>query len=103
MNGTADPPPVGANNTLEPTGLTFPNHCEPHCAGGSAQALGRTEVILGGAPLFRRCQQVPRLTAGASFALAVSQACVPTCPEYMSPCPKPFDVARLQLESAREP
>ena len=34
----------------------------------------------------------PRLTAGASFALVVSQACVPTCPEYMSPCPKPFDV-----------
>jgi hypothetical protein len=25
--------------------------------------------------------------------LVVSQACVPTCPEYMSPCPKPFDVA----------
>src|SRR6266567_302794 len=35
----------------------------------------------------------PRLTAGASFALVVSQACVPTCPGYMSPCPKPFDVA----------
>ena len=42
---------------------------------------------------FPRCQQVPRLTTGASFALVASQACVPTCPEYMSPCPKPFDVA----------
>jgi hypothetical protein len=31
--------------------------------------LGRTEVILGVAPLFPRRQQVPRLTAGASFAL----------------------------------
>ena len=57
--------------------------------------LDRTEVILGVAPLFPCCQQVPRLTAGASFALVVSQACVPTCPEYMSPCPKPFDVAAL--------
>jgi len=48
-------------------------------------------------------------TAGASFALVVSQACVPTCPEYMSPCPKPFDVAawrgdtdcQLEMQSAQ--
>jgi len=31
--------------------------------------------MLGVAPLFPRCQQVPRLTAGASFALVASQAC----------------------------
>ena len=47
----------------------------------------------GGRAAFPTLPTSPRLTAGASFALVVSQACVPTCPEYMSPCPKPFDVA----------
>ena len=47
----------------------------------------------GGRTAFPTLPTSPWLTAGASFALVVSQGCVPTCPEYMSPCPKPFDVA----------
>jgi hypothetical protein len=34
--GNTLPPVNGANNTLQPTGLTFSNHNEPLCAGGSA-------------------------------------------------------------------
>ena len=49
--------------------------------GWSPGALDRTEVIPGGCAAFSTLPTGPRLTAGASFALVVSQACVPTCPE----------------------